>query len=140
MSMLVRSRPQLLRLACRTYSTSSTTSHRAGGFRGGLLAMIIGLGLVSSVASTYVIERGKDSQKKLLVAIEQLQQSTDQFKGYAQKIDGITNAYAYLMANAASSADVEALKKAQRTLIDTQYRELLDLKAHVAELGTVCPS
>lgn len=37
-----------------------------------------------------------------------------QFRGYAQKIDDIAKAHAYLMANAATTADMEELRKAQR--------------------------
>ncbi|KAI9286620.1 hypothetical protein BC943DRAFT_227086 [Umbelopsis sp. AD052] len=131
MSLLVRSRPQLVRSAYRAYSTSSTSSH---GLRAGLLGIIIGLGLASSVASTYVIDRYKYSQQQLLVAVQQLQLSTDQFRVYAQKIDDIAKTHAYLMANAATTADMEALRKAQRAQLNTQYSNLLYLRAHVAEL------
>ncbi|CAO3666264.1 unnamed protein product [Umbelopsis ramanniana] len=134
MSLLVRSRTQVVRSAYRAYSTSSTASYGTGGFRAGLLGILIGLGFASSVASTYVIDRYKSSQQKLLVAVQQLQQSTDQFRGYAQKIDDIAKAHAYLMANVATTADMEELRKAQRAQLDTQYSNLLDLRAHVAEL------
>jgi hypothetical protein len=47
-------------------------------YRCRLLGILIGLGVASSVASTYVIDRYKASQQELLVAVQQLQQSTDQ--------------------------------------------------------------
>jgi hypothetical protein len=45
-----------------------------------MLGLLIGLGLAGSIANTYVIDQYKESQQKLLVAITQLQQSTDQVK------------------------------------------------------------
>lgn len=45
-----------------------------------MLGLLIGLGLAGSIANTYVIDQHKESQQKLLVAITQLQQSTDQVK------------------------------------------------------------
>ncbi|KAI8065513.1 hypothetical protein BC940DRAFT_304290 [Gongronella butleri] len=134
MSFLART-PSLFsrRLAAsqRPYTTATTEQKQVGAIRGGLIGFLVGVSLAGSVGYYYLLEEYNHASESLLTSVQELQQSTEKVRDYAQRIETLDRELAKLKKDAASAKQLEETRVQLRKLYDTLNMEHLELKTHV---------
>ncbi|ORZ18704.1 hypothetical protein BCR42DRAFT_411439 [Absidia repens] len=100
-------------------------------FDGRLIGFLTGVSLAGAVGYYYLLEEYNSASESLMSSVQELQQSTEKVRDYAQRIESIDKDLTKLKKTAATEQQLDETKIQLRKLYDTLNIEHLELKTHV---------
>ncbi|CAO3599069.1 unnamed protein product [Absidia cylindrospora] len=116
----------------RLYTTETASEpKKIGAVKGGFIGFLTGVSLAGAVGYYYLLEEYNSASESLMNSVQDLQQSTEKVRDYAQRIESIDKDLTKLKKTAATEQQLDETKIQLRKLYDTLNIEHLELKTHV---------